>query len=51
LRRGRGRLLHNYSDFLTSGHKRLAGKAFTLCCTLEEAKAVREEVPFSRDAF
>jgi type I restriction enzyme, R subunit len=64
-------LLHgfDYSDFLTSGHKRLAGaanhvlgikegkkrfadqavamsKAFTLCCTLDEAKAVREEVAF-----
>lgn len=62
-------MLHgfDYSDFLTAGHKRLAGaanhvlgikegkkrfadtalamsKAFTLCCTLEEAKAVREEV-------
>lgn len=64
-------MLHgfDYSDFLTSGHKRLAGaanhvlgerdgkkrfadtalamsKAFTLCCTLDEAKAVREEVAF-----
>ncbi|CAJ0699158.1 type I restriction endonuclease subunit R [Ralstonia wenshanensis] len=64
-------MLHgfDYSDFLTAGHKRLAGaanhvlglndgkkrfadtalamsKAFTLCCTLEEAKAVREEVAF-----
>jgi len=64
-------LLHgfNFSDFLTTGHKRLAGaanhvlgqkdgkkrfadtalamsKAFTLCCTLDEAKAVREEVAF-----
>lgn len=64
-------LLHgyDYSDFLTAGHKRLAGaanhvleqkdgkkrfadttvamsKAFTLCCTLDEAKAVREEVAF-----
>ena len=64
-------LLHgyDYSDFLTTGHKRLAGaanhvlgqkdgkkrfadtalamsKAFTLCCTLDEAKAVREEVAF-----
>ncbi len=64
-------LLHgyDYSDFLTSGHKRLAGaanhvlaqkdgkkrfadtalamsKAFSLCCTLNEAKAVREEVAF-----
>ncbi|MCT7310769.1 type I restriction endonuclease subunit R [Ralstonia sp. CHL-2022] len=60
---------YNYSDFLTAGHKRLAGaanhvlglkdgkkrfadtalamsKAFTLCCTLDEAKAVREEVAF-----
>ena len=61
-------LLHgfDYSDFLTGGHKLLAGaanhvlgekdgkkrfadnalamsKAFTLCCTLDEAKAVREE--------
>jgi type I restriction enzyme R subunit len=64
-------LLHgfDYSDFLTAGHKRLAGaanhvlgledgkkrfadnavamsRAFTLCCTLDEAKAVREEVAF-----
>ena len=64
-------LLHgyDYSDFLTPGHKRLAGaanhvlglkegkkrfadfalamsKAFSLCCTLDEAKAVREEVAF-----
>ena len=64
-------ILHgfDYSDFLTTGHKRLAGaanhvlgqkdgkkrfadtalamsKAFTLCCTLDEAKAVREEVAF-----
>lgn len=64
-------MLHgfDYSDFLTAGHKRLAGaanhvlglkdgkkrfadtalamsKAFTLCCTLEEAKAIREEVAF-----
>ena len=64
-------MLHgfDYSDFLTTGHKRLAGaanhvlgqkdgkkrfadtalamsKAFTLCCTLDEAKAVREEVAF-----
>ena len=64
-------LLHgfDYSDFLTSGHRRLAGaanhvlglkdgkkrfadtslamsKAFTLCCTLDDAKAVREEVAF-----
>jgi type I restriction enzyme R subunit len=59
----------DYSDFLTTGHKRLAGaanhvlglkdgkkrfadtalamsKAFTLCCTLDDAKAVREEVAF-----
>ncbi len=59
----------DYSDFMTTGHKRLAGaanhvlgqndgkkrfadialamsKAFTLCCTLDEAKAVREEVAF-----
>lgn len=59
----------DYSDFLTGGHKALAGaanhvfgikdgkkrfadialamsKAFTLCCTLDEAKAVREEVAF-----
>ncbi len=64
-------MLHgfDYTDFLTAGHKRLAGaanhilgledgkkrfadaalamsKAFTLCCTLDEAKAVREEVAF-----
>ena len=64
-------MLHgfDYSDFLTTGHKRLAGaanhvlgqedgkkrfadtalamsKAFSLCCTLDEAKAVREEVAF-----
>lgn len=64
-------LLHgfDFSDFLTGGHKLLAGaanhvlgledgkkrfadtalamsKAFTLCCTLDEAKAVREEVAF-----
>ncbi|MGR3911344.1 type I restriction endonuclease subunit R [Burkholderia sp. SR8] len=64
-------ILHgfDYSDFLTGGHKLLAGaanfvlgqkdgkkrfadvalemsKAFTLCCTLDEAKAVREEVAF-----
>lgn len=64
-------LLHgfDYSDFLTAGHKLLAGaanhilgledgkkrfadtalamsKAFTLCCTLDDAKAVREEVAF-----
>ncbi|AEG00380.1 type I restriction endonuclease subunit R [Methylomonas methanica] len=60
---------YDYSDFLTTGHKRLAGaanhvlgqkdgkkrfadtslamsKAFTLCCTLDEAKAVREEMAF-----
>ncbi|MGQ5525420.1 type I restriction endonuclease subunit R [Chitinimonas sp. PSY-7] len=62
-------MLHgfNYSDFLTGGHKLLAGaanhvlnekngkrrwadtalamsKAFSLCCTLDEAKVVREEV-------
>jgi type I restriction enzyme, R subunit len=69
-------LLHgfDYQNFLTGGHKTLAGaanhvlglktgptrdgkkrfadtalamsKAFTLCCTLDEAKAVREEVAF-----
>ncbi|HFK1883407.1 TPA: type I restriction endonuclease subunit R [Pseudomonas aeruginosa] len=64
-------LLHgfDYGDFLTGGHKLLAGAAnhvlgledgkkrfadnalamskdFTLCCTLDEAKAVREEVAF-----
>lgn len=64
-------MLHgfDYSDFLTAGHKVLAGaanhvlgikdgkkrfadvalamsKAFTLCCTLDEAKEVREEVAF-----
>jgi type I restriction enzyme R subunit len=64
-------MLHDfdYSNFLTGGHKTLAGaanfvlglkdgkkrfadtalamsKAFTLCCTLDEAKAVREEVAF-----
>lgn len=64
-------LLHgfDYSEFLTGGHKLLAGaanhvlgvkegkkrfadnalamsKAFTLCCTLDEARAVREEVAF-----
>jgi len=64
-------LMHGFdvSDFLTVGHKLLAGaanhvlglkdgkkrfadnalamsKAFTLCCTLDEAKAVREEVAF-----
>lgn len=60
---------YDYSDFLTGGHKCLAGaanhvlgledgkkrfadtalamsKAFTLCCTLDEAKSVREEVAF-----
>ncbi|OQS09275.1 DEAD/DEAH box helicase [Chromobacterium violaceum] len=60
---------YDYGDFLTAGHKCLAGaanhilgledgkkrfadaalamsKAFTLCCTLDEAKAVREEVAF-----
>ncbi len=59
----------DYSEFLTSGHKMLAGaanhvlgvddgkkrfadtalamsKAFSLCCTLDEAKLVREEVAF-----
>ena len=69
-------MLHgfDYQNFLTGGHKTLAGaanhvlglktgptrdgkkrfadtalamsKAFTLCCTLDEAKAVREEVAF-----
>lgn len=64
-------LLHGFdwSDFLTGGHKLLAGaanhvlglkdgkkrfadtalamgKAYTLCSTLDEAKAVREEVAF-----
>ena len=64
-------MLHgfDYSNFLTAGHKALAGaanhvlgikdgkkrfadialamsKAFTLCCTLDEAKTVREEVAF-----
>ena len=64
-------MLHgfDYSNFLTAGHKALAGaanhvlgikdgkkrfadtavamsKAFSLCCTLDEAKAVREEVAF-----
>lgn len=68
-------LLHgyDYSDFLTAGHKCLAGaanhvlgqkdgkqrfadhalamsKAFTLCCTLDEAKALREEVAFFQAA-
>jgi type I restriction enzyme R subunit len=60
---------YDYSDFLTSGHRCLAGaanhvlgledgkrrfadtasamsKAFSLCCTLDEAKALREEVAF-----
>ncbi len=65
---------HDYSGFLTGGHKALAGaanqvlgltsaqgrdgkrrfadtaramsQAFTVCCTLDEAKAVREEVAF-----
>jgi type I restriction enzyme R subunit len=59
----------DYSNFLTAGHKALAGaanhvlgikdgkkrfadtalamsKAFTLCCTLDAAKEVREEVAF-----
>ena len=64
-------MLHgfDYSNFMTAGHKALAGaanhvlglkdgkkrfadtavalsKAFTLCCTLDEAKSVREEVAF-----
>ena len=64
-------MLHgfDYSGFLSSGHRLLAGaanhvlgqkdgkkrfadtslamsKAFTLCCTLDEARAVREEVAF-----
>jgi len=64
-------MLHgfDYSEFLTGGHKTLAGaanhvlgledgkkrfadtalamsKAFSLCCTLDEAKAVREKVAF-----
>ena len=64
-------MLHGFdwSEFLTGGHKTLAGaanhvlgvsdgkkrfadtalamsKAFSLCCTLGEAKAVREEVAF-----
>jgi len=64
-------MLHgfDYSNFMTAGHKALAGaanhvlgvkdgkkrfadtavamsKAFTLCCTLDEAKQVREEVAF-----
>ncbi|WMY09099.1 type I restriction endonuclease subunit R [Paraburkholderia phenoliruptrix] len=60
---------YDYSEFLTGGHKCLAGaanhvlgikdgkkrfadmalamsKAFTLCCTLDAAKDVREEVAF-----
>ncbi|KFB68173.1 type I restriction endonuclease subunit R [Candidatus Accumulibacter vicinus] len=62
-------MLHgfDYSDFLTSGHRRLAGaanhvlgqrdgkkrfadtalamsRAFTLCCTMDAAQAVRDEV-------
>ncbi|MCB1698836.1 MAG: DUF3387 domain-containing protein, partial [Halioglobus sp.] len=60
---------YDYSNFMTAGHKALAGaanhilgikdgkkrfadvalamsKAFTLCCTLDQAKAVREEVAF-----
>jgi len=64
-------MLHgfDYSNFMSAGHKALAGaanhvlglkdgkkrfadtavalsKAFTLCCTLDEAKEVREEVAF-----
>jgi type I restriction enzyme R subunit len=64
-------MLHgfDYSNFMTAGHKALAGaanhvlglkdgkkrfadtavalsEAFTLCCTLDDAKAVREEVAF-----
>lgn len=64
-------MLHgfDYSNFMTGGHKTLAGaanhilgikegkkrfadtavamsKAFSLCCTLDEAKSVREEVAF-----
>ena len=64
-------MLHgfDYSNFMTAGHKALAGaanhvlgiedgkkrfadtavamsKAFSLCCTLDEAKNVREEVAF-----
>ena len=64
-------MLHgfDYSEFMTGGHKTLAGaanhilgikegkkrfadtavamsKAFSLCCTLDEAKSVREEVAF-----
>ena len=60
---------YDYSDFLSTGHRMLAGaanhvlgledgkkrfadtalamsKAFSLCCTLDEAKAEREEVAF-----
>lgn len=60
---------YDYSEFVTTGHKCLAGaanhvlgqddgkkrfadtalamsKAFTLCCTMNEAKAIREEVAF-----
>ena len=60
---------HDYSGFLTGGHRALAGaanhvlglkdgkkrfadvalqmsRAFSLCCTLDDAKAVREEVAF-----
>lgn len=60
---------YDYSEFVTTGHKCLAGaanhvlgqedgkkrfadtalamsKAFTLCCTMDEAKAIREEVAF-----
>jgi type I restriction enzyme, R subunit len=64
-------MLHgfDYQDFMTAGHRLLAGaanhvlgikdgkkrfadvalamsKAFTLCCTLDDAKTVREEVAF-----
>jgi type I restriction enzyme R subunit len=64
-------MLHgfDYRDFLTAGHRRLAGaanhvlgqqdgkqrfadaalamsRAFSLCCTLDEARAVRDEVAF-----
>jgi type I restriction enzyme R subunit len=64
-------MLHgfDYSEFMTGGHKTLAGaanhilgikegkkrfadtavamsKAFSLCCTLDDAKTVREEVAF-----
>jgi type I restriction enzyme R subunit len=66
-------MLHgfDYRDFLTAGHRRLAGaanhvlgqqdgkqrfadaalamsRAFSLCCTLDEARAVRDEVAFCR---